>query len=298
MALDIGGTKMACGVISGLDAMGVVSVPTPSAEGPEAILEAAVALVRRATPAGRDVRLAVASAGVVDPVSGSIASATDLLPGWAGTRLREELGDRLSLPVHVVNDVHAHALGEYASLGGEVGSLLLVGVGTGVGGGLVVGGRVMFGARNMAGHVGHIDSAAASGLLCSCGRRGHLESVASGSAIVGRFASLTGRRLSGSQISELARREEPGSSVARHVLAVAGHALGRALAGLVNACDPEVVSLSGSVTHAAEPWRDALRRGFDAAAMDAARDMPIAISNLPNAALIGAKVFADQEDSR
>src|SRR5690606_13505243 len=124
------------------------------------------------------------SAGVVDPTSGRVVSATDTVADWVGTDLVAEFERRLDLPTSALNDVHAHALGEaWVGAGQGHETVLLVAVGTGIGGAFLVNGDVVAGAHWLGGHLGHIPCEEAIGVRCSCGRDGHLEGVASGPGI-------------------------------------------------------------------------------------------------------------------
>src|SRR5699024_8969971 len=151
------------------------------------------------TGAGRDGavsdwRIGVGAAGVIDPVAGTVVSATESLTGWAGTRLVDELEARTRLRVRAVNDVHAHALGE-AAAGASHGtdSSLLVAAGTGIGGGIIWDGRLLTGRNSAAGHIGHLPSPAAADLPCPCGGTGHVEAIASGPAILDTYRRLLAR---------------------------------------------------------------------------------------------------------
>ena len=116
LVLDIGGTKIAAGVCT----PGQPSVrhratrPTRPHRGGAAVVETALELAREvARKAGGPLAgVAAASAGVIDRATGTVASATDLMPGWAGTALGPALAEALGVPAFVLNDVHAHALGE------------------------------------------------------------------------------------------------------------------------------------------------------------------------------------------
>src|SRR5699024_8940153 len=134
-----------------------------------------------ATGPGRDAavsewRIGVGAAGVIDPVTGTVVSATDSLSGWTGTRLVAELEARTQLRVRAVNDVHAHALGEaWSGASRGTSSSLLVAAGTGIGGGILWDGRLVTGRNSAAGHIGHLPAPAAAGLPCPCGATGHVE---------------------------------------------------------------------------------------------------------------------------
>lgn len=301
VALDIGGTKVSGALISlddgGFPAVGPVrSIPTEPRRGGADLLARVVELARTLVTdsAGGVVALGIGSAGVVDPETGEILSATDLIPGWAGTPLGRAVGGAVGLPVAVIGDVQAHALGEShfgAGRGHE--SVLLVGVGTGIGGAYVQGGTVRMGAHGLAGHIGHMRHPLAGDLICSCGQVGHVEAIVSGSALTEHYLRLTGQSLAGREVAERAQGDD---ELARQVIQTAGLALGETLAGLVNSWDPHAVVLSGSVVNAGSAWWDALERGFSGQVMGAARHVPILRGSLGgNAPLLGAALNAQRQ---
>jgi len=195
LALDIGGTKIGWGIVEAEDSFTVTergSIPTLAAQGGADVAARICALASELIESHPAITgIAVASAGVVDPATGTIVSATDIMPGWAGTKLGDLLSAHTQLPVRVLNDVHAHGLGE-ATLGAgrPYRSVLSIAVGTGIGGAFVEDGRVAFGSRGIAGHVGHVHHHFAPDMVCSCGRLGHIESFCSGSGITTWYNSL------------------------------------------------------------------------------------------------------------
>lgn len=282
LALDIGGTKIRAGVVEAEHVIRSVAVPTLAHEGGEAVMERILDLVREVGP-GEGV--GIAAAGVIR--DGSVVSATDLMPGWAGVRVRERVAEIVDVPCEVIGDVHAHGIGE-ALLGAGAGraSCLTVAVGTGIGGAFVEGGLVSAGAHGLAGHIGHLSVAAAAGLPCSCGRSGHIEALASGSAVTARYRELTGEDLGGREIDE---RASSGEEAARTVLFESARALGEVIANAANLLDPEVIVLSGSMTRSGNGWWSALSAGYEACAMDLARPTPILPGMLGDEApLLGA----------
>ncbi|MGW6414602.1 ROK family protein [Streptomyces sp. NPDC055055] len=288
--IDIGGTKTAAGLV---DPHGTLlarhTLPTPAADGPAAVVAAAVRAVREL--GGPVAAVGVGSAGVVDPVSGRIVSATDALPGWAGTELRRELEDALGVPVAVDNDVHAHALGE-AWLGAAAGRrhVLLVAVGTGIGASSLIDGRVHHGARSVAGHAGHVPVPAAAGVVCTCGGTGHAEAVASGPALLAAYARSEGPVAS---LAEVSARAAAGEEAARRVLAWGAKALGEALGGIVNMTDPELVLVGGGVSGCGAEWWEPLREAFAAELLPPLRDVPLLPGALGgDAAVLGAARLA------
>ncbi|MCX4722388.1 ROK family protein [Streptomyces sp. NBC_01306] len=294
LGVDVGGTKTAAGLVSADGAL-LTSVvrPTPAAQGPAAVLDAIAAAVRELPGHHLAEGLGIGTGGVIDRDSGVVISANDLLPGWAGTRLSEELTARLALPVAADNDANVFALAEQTyGAGAGCRSALYVSVGTGIGGGLVTGGRLLRGAHSTAGEFGHIAVPEATGLGCNCGRTGHLEAVASGPAMTARFRELTGhddgRGLR--QVAALAGKDSGSAGdTARAVLAEGAGALGRALAGLVNTMDPERVVIGGGVASIGDAYWRPLTEAFVAELLPGPSGLcPVPAKLGPRAAVVGA----------
>ena len=179
-SVDIGGTKIASAILeypaSGGRPQVVYSaeVPTCAQEGGEAVyarIEGAIRAALEEKPELRVLGVGLGSAGVVDPKTGAIAYANAIMPGWSGIELGPRLREALNMPVEVIGDVQAHALGE-AHWGAGRGhySVLCLGIGTGIGGGYVEDGRAMRGFHGAAGHMGHIECTAAAGPRRARGR--------------------------------------------------------------------------------------------------------------------------------
>ncbi|SCL45212.1 glucokinase [Micromonospora citrea] len=252
VGVDIGGTKTVAALV-GADGrvLGRRRAPTPATSGPAAVLDTAARLARDLLDAADDGPVGVGAAGAIDPATGTVRYATDSLPGWSGTPVADELAERLARPVRVTNDVNAAALGEsWVGAGHDRRELLLVAVGTGLGGAMLQGGRISTGARGGAGEVGHLPAPGAERLRCGCGRYGHLEGIASGTGLAGAYALETGLRITGRAV---AQRAATGDPTAREVLDRAGAALGGALAGLVALLDPQAVVVAGGAADALLP---------------------------------------------
>lgn len=251
VGIDIGGTKTAAALVDrGGQVLERREVPTPARSGPGAVLDAAARLATDLLGAA-DGPVGVGTAGTVDPATGGIRYATDSLPGWTGTPVADALAARLGRPVRVTNDVSAAALGEcWAGAGRDRAQVLLVAVGTGLGGAVVRNGRVEAGARGAAGEVGHLPAPGAERLRCGCGRYGHLEAIASGSGLAAAYSIETGTRVTGRTVAD---RAAAGDGVAQGVVERAGSVLGAALAGLVALLDPEAVLVAGGAAGALLP---------------------------------------------
>ena len=298
LGIDIGGTKIAVGVV---DPDGTVAArleaPTPAQAGPTAVIQQAERLSQTLLQrTDRTVHgVGVGSAGVIDPRSGVVTTATDLLRGWAGTDLRCELEHRFRLPVTVLNDVHAHAVAEaQIGAGAEVPRMLLFALGTGIGGAITQDGIVEVGSHGVAGHFGHLPSVQALDVTCSCGRSGHLEAVGSGPAILRRYRRATGDR-EVDETQAVFRRAAAGESFAEYVVKTAARAIGEAIGGMVNATDPDRVVLSGGLAFAGDDWIDRIRAAARTTSLPHLENSPILVSSLHgDAAIIGAALHHQQ----
>ncbi|MFG2101085.1 ROK family protein [Micromonospora echinaurantiaca] len=244
VGVDIGGTKTAAAVV-GPDGAVLARrrAPTPARSGPAAVLDTAARLAADLLDAAGPGPVGVGTAGTVDPATGTIRYATDSLPGWTGVPVVDALARRLGRPVRVTNDVNAAALAEcWAGAARGCRDVLLVAVGTGLGGAIVRDGRIEDGARGAAGEVAHLPAPGAERLRCGCGRYGHLEAIASGTGLAAAYAEQTGSPVTGQAV---AKRAAAGDVAARQVRDRAGAALGAALAGLVALLDPQAVVLAG-----------------------------------------------------
>ncbi|MGI5458922.1 ROK family protein [Streptomyces sp. CA-249302] len=231
--VDIGGTTTQ--VVLCADDLTVtdrLEVPTPAAEGGAAMVGVALDAVRlllERTP-GRLLGVGVGAAGVVDARAGRILVASDSFRGWAGFAVTAEVERALGVPAFLDNDVNAFLRGE-AAAGAVAGEPDVLGMtlGTGVGGALWLKGALYEGPQGAAGEIGHVPGFGE--LPCTCGGRGHLETLASGRALAARYGERTGRTVSAREVAEAAGRgdadavavyEAAGAGVARALLITAG----------------------------------------------------------------------------
>lgn len=298
LAVDIGGTKTTAALVEvGAGSARVLAhrtAPTPAPEGGAAVLEAALRLAEEIRGGTAIAAVGVASAGVIDGARGRVSHATSSLPRWAGTDVAGAFSDRFAVPARVLNDVHAHGLGE-ARFGAGVGasSMLLAAIGTGIGGCHVVDGRVMTGAHGAAGHIGHVPTAEAEGIPCPCGRTGHLEGLASGPGILALAERLGAPTAALGSGRALARAAAAGDETALCAYAIAGRATGRMLGALLNVLDVDVVALTGGVSGVGPFWLDPLREGLAAESMDVVASVPVVPATAGvHAALLGAAAHA------
>ena len=229
----------------GSDVIGEHRVPTPiSGEGLlDAIVETATIAAKEAgAPLGA---VAVGVPGLVD--SDGVMRFAANLPGVVELPLRAELTARLGVPVSVDNDANVAAWGErVAGAGAGADNLLMVTLGTGIGGGIVFRGELYRGAHGMAGEIGHF-VVALDGEQCQCGQRGCWERYASGSAL-GRQAREAGFATG----EEAVERAAQGNAEALEVMSTFTHWMAIGLAGLVNVLDPALIVLGGGLVEAGD----------------------------------------------
>jgi glucokinase len=257
IGLDIGGTKIAGGVVTAAGAvLERTRVPTPPADE-AATLAAMVAVVdelRARHP--RVDAIGVGAAGMVEWPRGRLRWAPH--NAYRRLELRRLLQERTGLPTVVDNDARAAAWAE-ARFGAGAGTddLVLVAVGTGIGGGLVLDGAVYRGTAGIGGEVGHM-IVAPDGDPCDCGNRGCLEAMASGSALGrvaraaaaqdpgGRLATLAGgaERVTGEVVFQAAKE---GDQAAIALFERTGYWLGVGIASLITIFDPDVVVVGGGL---------------------------------------------------
>ncbi|GAA3481158.1 MULTISPECIES: ROK family protein [Streptomyces] len=247
--VDIGGTTTQVVLCAeDLTVLDRAEVATPATDGGRAMIGAALgalAPLLERTP-GRLVGCGVGAAGVVDSATGRILVASDSFTGWAGFAVTDAVEEALGVPAFLDNDVNAFLYGEVS--GGAVrgeSDVLGMTLGTGVGGALWTGGALFTGPHGAAGEIGHIPGF--GDLLCSCGGRGHLETLASGRSIGARYADRTGRRLTAREVAQAADR---GDQDALEVYRAAGAGIARAIVMTAGVVDITTVVVGGGVSRA------------------------------------------------
>jgi glucokinase len=242
LALDIGGTKLAAGIV---DDDGVLTesrrTPTPRTDDADELFDTLLALIAEIDTA----TVAAVGVGCGGPMEGDLVSPINI-PAWRRFPLRARLAAQFPFPVFVDNDAKALALGE-GWKGAAQGCTNYIGmvVSTGIGGGIVLDGRLLNGEHGNAGHIGHV-IVEPDGHECGCGARGCVEAEASGTAI----ARITGASPRDAGIDVVVR---------------SGTLVGRAIASVANLLDLQLAVVSGSVALGfGEPFFDAAQAEIDA----------------------------------
>jgi glucokinase len=270
LAVDIGGTKLAAGLVEPAGrVLSWAQVPTPVGLDAEQLWRTLDALMTQVmenadvTPAG----LAGCGCGCGGPMEWPSGVVSPLnIPAWRDFPLRSRLAERLGgIEVRVHNDAICLVAGEHwRGAGRGRDNVLGMVVSTGVGGGLILDGRLIEGASGNAGHIGHVVVDPETGPICNCGGRGCLEAIARGPALV-EWAQAEGWRPDTTDASakELADDGALGHPVGLAAMQRAGRALGIAIASATSLCDLEVVSVGGGLSQAGpllfDPLEEALR---------------------------------------
>jgi glucokinase len=305
LAIDIGGTKLALGLV---DAAGKIlarnEIPTHASEGPDRVLARLItlasAMLERAGAPHAVRRAGIACAGPLDRQAGLVLNPPNL-PGWTRIPLVNRVERALGLPAVLDNDANAAALGEFRyGAGRGARSLVYLTVSTGIGGGIILDGRLWRGLGNSAGEIGHM-TIDPDGPPCGCGNRGCLEALASGPAIARRAReALQGGRpsrlrdlgeVTAPNVMRLARE---GDALASEVWAVAVHALALGVGAAITILAPERVIIGGGVAQAGdmlfEPVRREVKRRVKLVAVESVPILPAALGR--DVGILGAAALA------
>ena len=293
VGVDVGGTNIVVGTVAqdGSELVGVVSEPTRSEEGADAVVERIISLSRASIAEAKGKEIAgvgIGSPGPLDTKTGVVLLTPNL--GWVNMPLRDRVAAGLGLPATLDNDANCAIFGEWWR-GAARGAEFVVGltVGTGIGGGIVLNGDIYHGASDIAGEIGHmtIDS---TGRLCKCGNYGCLEAYASGPAIAARavegieagaesaLPTYVAGDLSLITAQVVYEAAHDGDAYALEVVRDTAKFLGAGVAIIINTFNPQVVVICGGVTLAGDklfvPLRSEVKRRAFKPAVDVCRILP------------------------
>lgn len=273
VGIDIGGTKIAGALV---DSEGRIvrelKVPTP-ASNPDAIADAVVTLVAQLRDGTEVVAIGVAAAGFIDAERANIVYAPNL--SWRNEPFKAKLESKIGLPVFIENDANAAGWAEYR-FGAGRGSkhMVMLTIGTGVGGAIVVDGHMLRGGFGIAAELGHVNLIP-DGTLCGCGQRGCIESYGSGTALLKAAKQLASSGSSeGARLRELESNNgeltgaqvylaiQEGDAGALRLLSELGEHLGRTVASLTAVLDPEIVVIGGGVSAAGDLLVNPIRESY------------------------------------
>lgn len=266
VGVDLGGTKIrtALATLDG-EVRAEVEVPTDAAAGYARVLERIAGTIeevrRQAGFPGKPLRVGLGAPGPLDPEKGIIHVAPNL--GWRHVRVAADLAALVGAPVLLENDANLAALGEFVYGAGKgARDMVYITVSTGIGGGLILGGRLYRGSSSGAGEIGHI-TLLPDGPVCSCGNRGCLEALASGTAVARRARELI-KQGKGQRILALAggvpeavsakvvaAAAQQGDTEAKSLFDEVAHWLGIGVAAVANLLNPAVIVLGGGMMKSA-----------------------------------------------
>lgn len=273
IGIDIGGTKIAGALVAeNGQIVREARVATPT-EDPAALVSAVVGVINDLKADHEVLGAGVAMAGFIDAAQASVIYGTNF--GWKNYPLKREIEAKLDIPVIIENDANAAAWAEYRFGAGQgYQHMVMLTLGTGVGGAVIVDGHMLRGGFGVAGELGHM-RVVPNGVECGCGQFGCIESYASGTALVRTARELVASgHPSGARLAELAEAagELTGAQVyqaivdgdpgARKLLADVGSWTGQAIASLSAILDPEIVVIGGGVSSAGELLLDSIRKSY------------------------------------
>lgn len=306
--VDIGGTTIKMGLFTtGGELLEMWEIPTRTENNGEKILtDIASEVEKKMTEKG----LAVSEVeglgmGVPGPISpdGTVLKCVNL--GWGIFNVEKEMEKLTGLKVKAGNDANVAALGEMWQGGGRgYQDVVMVTLGTGVGGGIIIGGRILAGINGAAGEIGHIPMKEGETECCGCGKKGCLEQYASASGIARtakkRLAADAGIETSLRKIEEVTSRDifdaaKAGDGFALSLVDEVGNLLGKALASIACVVNPEAFVIGGGMSKAGAILTDAIRRYYVEYAFHAERETEFKLAQLGNNAGMfgGVKMVLD-----
>jgi glucokinase len=270
VGLDLGGTNIKAGVVDNLGRpLSWLTIPTEVPKGAEdasrRMGQAILQVVDQAKLKPADiVRVGLGSPGSMDIPAGKLLKPVNL-KGWDYFPLRDRVAYHCGLPVSFENDANAAAYGEFwVGAGKGCHSLVLFTLGTGIGSGIILGDAIVTGENSHGGECGHVViNCSEDAMLCSCGRRGHLEAYAAASGVIrrtqaamqnGKKTSITERLAAGEELTPLmlAQEAEKGDSLAWNVILDTARYMGVGIVNILHTIDPNIVLLGGAMTFGGE----------------------------------------------
>jgi len=272
IGVDIGGTKVAAGVVDDDGTIVAQALRPTAADRPDEVAETVADVVRELAQGRQIEAVGVGAAGFIDETRSIVRFAPNL--AWREEPLQKRISGLVGLPVVIENDANAMAWGESRFGAGRGQShVICLTIGTGIGGGLVFDGRLYRGRWGMGAELGHMQ-VVPDGRPCGCGRHGCWEQYASGNALVADareiaaarpeqarlLTALAGGKIEGEEVTEAARQGDEASVAA---FARVADWLGQGMADLAAILDPGCFILGGGVSRAADLFLDRARAQFE-----------------------------------
>lgn len=292
--IDVGGTTVKCGLFQ-TDGTLVDKweIPTRTEDKGKNILpDVAEAINRKIAEKGIDKKdVEGVGIGIPGPINskGEAACAVNLY--WGFTPVAQILHDLTGLKAKAGNDANVAALGEAwegAAAGAQ--NVILVTLGTGVGGGIIIDGKIVAGAHGAGGEIGHAMVVRGEEEKCNCGNNGCLEQYTSATGIVrvaGRMLAQTDEESTLRSLQNITAKDvldafKAGDAVAVRIMEYVGDILGGALASFATVADPEAIVIGGGVSKAGQPLIDCIQKYYKKYAFSSCKETPIVLASLGN----------------
>ncbi|REE55454.1 glucokinase [Paenibacillus taihuensis] len=306
IGIDLGGTNMKAGIVT---KSGTIlrydTIPTRAQAGKDALLDQIVEVISmyRSYAQSSQIEISAIGIGTAGYVNreGVIGFATDNLPGWSGTRLREELELKCGMPIVVDNDVNAMAMGEvWLGAGRHWDDFLCITLGTGIGGCLIEKKMPYRGRTGYAGAYGHQIVQQLEGFPCTCGLSGCWEQYASVTALKRLIGEMTQEGMEPQTPETLFARARSGGEVELHIVERYAQYIAIGLANLIHAFNPTAIVIGGAVTQQGEFLFERIRSYVSRCTMNVyveSPKLPIVPAELGDlAGMFGAAYLALMED--
>ena len=296
IGIDVGGTKILASLIEkdSWNILASTQVKTNASAGREAVLSNIEKAVRSLLIKNPVAAVGIGFAGLTNIQRGLVVKAPNFPKDFENLRLTDILSKRLKKPVFLDNDVHCFALAEAVKgVGKGKNSVFGITLGTGIGGALVINGRLYRGRNNAAGEIGHTTIAMESDAGCGCGKRGHFESLASGSSLKRLYFKQTKQNYSGEEIVGLASR---GDKNAKKVIETVAQGLAVGLGNVAYTYNPDVIVIGGGLAKVTPLWKLAVKLAEKDLVFPELAPLPVRVSKLGHRAnVIGAAILAAQK---
>ena len=301
IGVDLGGTNLRTALVNqNGEIADKVKEPTCASDGHAKVVQKLIENIKAqqvsALRGGNKVAaVGVGAPGVIHAHTGVVVKSPNF-PDWNNLPLKKELETALVLPVFIENDANSAALGEqWRGAGQGIKSMILLTLGTGVGGGIILDGKIWPGADGMAGEIGHM-TIVPDGRQCGCGNTGCLEMYASSRGIVMTYQERSSRTtaITSEEIYQAAR---DGDVLSCDVLKDMGRLLGIGIANLINIFNPEMIVIGGGVKDAWPLFIEATRAEIRTRAFEypATRTQIVPSMLGDDAGMIGAAALAFQK---
>lgn len=259
IGIDVGGTNIKAGAVDHQgNLLAERKAPTPGKSGADALCDEIASLAQQLQSDVKEGRLRAAGFGIPGAIQSKVGIVTQApnLGVLNGRPVRKMLEDRVKVPCFIENDANAIALGEmWVGAARGYNHIVLLALGTGVGGGVIIEGKLLRGADGMAAELGHV-AVQADGPRCNCGSYGCLEQYSSSTGILrmyneamqaGRTTVLQQSQAGPVTVELIYRYAKMGDALCKEILETAGKQLGVAMASLVNIFNPELLVIGGGI---------------------------------------------------